>query len=156
MIDMKVWEERMADDIIESKRQKKLATKFADEAAQILDIEPVKIFIESRPCITMERKENNCLVPWKRSEDLKGRYLCSLWWNMFDGGHAFLNSDGSVSYSESHIYWGTDTTTKIDAYVSYNQQDNTFRISETPDYEAAEHLPFRSPSEYDKWQEENN
>ena len=44
----------------------------------------------------------------------------------------------------------------IDAYLSYNHEDNTFSISDVPDYETAEHLPFRSPEEYDKWQEEND
>ena len=49
MIDMKLWEERMTDDIIDANRQKILANKFADEAAQKLNIAPVKVFIESRP-----------------------------------------------------------------------------------------------------------
>ena len=36
MIDMKIWANRMADDIIEPKKAKILATKFADEAAEHL------------------------------------------------------------------------------------------------------------------------
>jgi hypothetical protein len=156
MIDMKLWEERMTDDIIDANRQKILANKFADEAAQKLNIAPIKVFIESRPYITMERKGDNCLIPWKKDQDLKGKYLCSLWWNMFDGGTAYLNYDGSVSYQESHTVFETGATTSIDAYLSYNHEDNTFKLSDIPDYETAEHLPFRSPEEYDKWQEEND
>ena len=75
MIDMKLWKKRMTDDIIDASRQKILANNFAAEAAQKLNIAPIKIFIESRPHITMERKGDNCLIPWKRNPALKGKYL---------------------------------------------------------------------------------
>ncbi len=40
-------------------------------------------------------------------------------------------------------------TTIVNAYLSYNHKDNTFKLSDIPDYEKTEHLPFRSPEEYD-------
>ena len=152
MIDMSLWEERMTDEIIDTNRVNISVNEYAKEVSKDLGLEPVKFEIESRPCITMERTKNNRLIPWKRHKTLRGKYLCSMWWNDFDGGQAYLNADGSVSYVESETDWDKGgTVTKIDAYLSYNEDNNTFGISEKPDYETAEHLPFRSPEAYDAW-----
>ena len=97
--------------------------------------------------ITMERTEDGYLKPWQCEQELKGVYRCSFWWKSFNGGEACINSDGSVSYEESHDVLGSsnDSQADIHAFLAYDKNKKAFIISEKPDYEAANYLPIKKP-----------
>ncbi len=94
--------------------------------------------------IVMSREEDGYLRPWKCEQADKGKYLCSIWWNSFSGGEAYINPDGSVSYDESHYVPDSlsDSPADIHTFLAYDKNKKAFYISDEPDYEAGKYLPI--------------
>ena len=139
------------DDYKEFQQQLKEIKEVAEET----DLSMPNFEVEFRPSVVLQRDREGLLSIWHNT--YKG-YLCSMFWSTFPGGHALLNKDGSVSYRETNT-WRIKENVIVDKEyylgIIHNEKgDVEFRLVESPDYEAAEYLPFRSVKEYLKYEQE--
>ena len=154
MVNMEPWIhywESMREEYERQLAEFEQATKDVGEEMGIAQ-DQISFELEFRPVVILHRDKEGLLTLWNKPEELRGEYLCSMWWSAFNGGQAMLNRDGSVSYAEINT-WRTDIIVNREYYLGIIQTPEglEFRLVEEPDYNAADYLPFSSPEEYEEY-----